>query len=182
MSTGPEDILNFWFMEIGPDRWFEPDAGLDMLVRAKFLEIHEQTARGGMKKWEETPEGMLALILLLDTFPRRMFRGTPRAYATDEMALELARTAIISHFDDRIDRSFKLFFYLPFEHSEQPGNQRLSVYYVRERTKEPRWVDRAEWHSSVIQCFGRFPHRNAILGRESTPEEIDFLAQEGKAR
>ncbi len=179
MPIAPEDIMNFWFVEVGPNRWFARDTALDDLVRTRFLAAHEEAARGGLKKWEETPESMLALLLLLDTFPRRMFRGTPRAYATDAQALDLARSAIINHFDDRIDRAFKLFFYMPFEHSEQAGNQRLALYYVRERTKEPRWIESAEWRSDVIQCFGRFPHRNAILGRESTPEENEFLAQQG---
>ena len=177
MLTDPEDILNFWFYEVGPDRWFSADPALDENVRTKFLAAHERAALDELREWEATPEGMLCLLLLLDPFPRRLFRGSPRAYATDEMALELARQAIIQHFDDRIDRVFKLFFYLPFEHSELVGDQRLATFYIRERTKEPSWVDTAEWRHQVIQRFGRFPHRNKTLGRESTPEEIEFLKQ-----
>lgn len=177
MLTDPEEILNFWFYEVGPDRWFIQDSELDETVRTRFLAAHERAALDGLREWEETPEGMLSLLLLLDTFPRRMFRGTPRAYATDEAALDLARQAIISHFDDRIDRNFKFFFYLPFLHSEHASDQRLAVFYVRERTKEPDWVDRAEARLDIIQRFGRFPHRNQILGRESTPEEISFLQE-----
>ncbi|NTU76340.1 MAG: DUF924 domain-containing protein [Alphaproteobacteria bacterium] len=180
MQVDPENILNFWFFEIGPERWFAADAALDDAIRAKFLAAHEQAVAGQLKKWEETPEGVVALLLLLDAFPRRMFRGNPRAYATDDIALELARTSIIKHFDDRIDRTFKLFFYLPFSHSEHLSDQRLSIFYIRERTKEPQWVDAAEWRFDTIQRFGRFPHRNAVLGGESTPEEIAFLESCGQ--
>ncbi len=177
MLLDPQNILNFWFVDIGRDKWFALDAKLDVTIREQFGSIYEQAARGDLKKWEETPEGMLALLLLLDIFPRRMFRGTARAYAMDEKALDLARTAIIKHFDDRIDRAFKLFFYVPFQHSEHIGDQRLAVFYIRERTKEPIWVDAAEWRLQTIQRFGRFPHRNERLGRQTTPEEISFLAQ-----
>jgi uncharacterized protein (DUF924 family) len=175
MKIDAEDILNFWFTEVGPERWFAPDTLLDGRIRTEYGELYEKAAAGDLKKWEETPEKMLALIILLDQFPRRMFRGTAKAYATDETALELARTAIIKHFDDRIDRAYKLIFYLPFEHSEHLGDQRLAIFYIRERTKEPIWVDNAERRLDIIQSFGRFPHRNERLGRESTPEEIAFL-------
>lgn len=177
MSKDPDEVLNFWFMEVGPERWFEPDPALDELVRSRFLEWHEQAASGQFAAWGETPTGVLALILLLCIFPRRMFRGTARAYATDDQALEVARKGIIHHFDDRIDRQFKLFFYLPFGYAENLGDQRLSVYYVRERTKVQSWIDAAEERQQVIRCFGRFPHRNASLNRQTTPEEADYMAQ-----
>lgn len=175
METKVEDILNFWFMEIGPDRWFTPDEALDHRLQREYSEIYQKAFSGELKKWEETPESMLALVILLDQFPRRMFRGTPKAFEADELALDLARTAIIRHFDDRIDRVYKRVFYLPFEHSEHIGDQRLAIFYIRERTKEPVWVDEAERNLNVIQHFGRFPDRNELLGRNSTPEEIDFL-------
>lgn len=177
MMTDPEDIQNFWFYEVGPDRWFKLDPALDETVRARYLAAHERAAMEALSEWENTPEGVLALLLLLDQFPRRMFRGTARAYATDDLALELARTAIIKHFDDRIDRGFKLFFYLPFVHSESFGDQRLALFYIRERTKDSAWIDSAEWRYQTIQRFGRFPHRNAALGRASTPEEEIFLKE-----
>lgn len=180
MLTDPEEILNFWFYEVGPSRWFKDDPALDALVREKFLPAHERAAQDNLREWEENPEGVLALILLLDTFPRLMFRGTPRAYETDDMALDLARRAIIRHFDDRIDRTFKLFFYLPFQHSEHAGDQRLSCFYIRERTKELAWVDEADRCSMIIGCYGRFPDRNEILGRPSSPEEVEFLHNKGK--
>lgn len=178
MMTDAEEILTFWFYEVGPEKWFHPDPALDETILNRFLVAHERAALDGLREWEQTPEGMLALILLLDIFPRRMFHGTARMYATDESALDCARQAIINHFDDRIDRNFKLFFYMPFLHSEHMGDQRLASFYTRERTKEPEWVDRADWRNSVIQRFGRFPHRNKVLGRESTAEEISFLETE----
>lgn len=176
MLTDPEEILNFWFYEVGPDRWFKEDPDLGELMRSRFLTAHERASLDGLREWEETPEGVLALILLLDTFPRHMFRGTARAFETDDAALDLARQSIIRHFDDRIDRNFKLFFYLPFQHSEHAGDQRLAAFYVRERTKNPDWVDEADRCGEVIARFGRFPERNAALGREATPEETAYLA------
>lgn len=176
MLTDPEEILNFWFYEVGPDRWFKVDEALAGKMREQFLAAHERAAQDGLREWEETPEGSLCLILLLDTFPRHIFRGTPRAYATDDQALDLARQAIIRHFDDRIDRHYKLFFYLPFQHSEHAGDQRLAAFYIRERTKEADWVDEADRCGDVIARFGRFPERNKALGRETTPEEAAYLA------
>ena len=175
MTTTPEDILNFWFYEVGRDRWFAEDRTLDATVKDRFLSLHEQAAGGELKAWEETPEGMLALMLLLDQFPRRMFRGTSRAFETDDMAQELARDAVIKHYDDRIDKNFKMLFYLPFLNSESEGNQRLALFYIRERVKEGEWLSMAEQHLEIVQRFGRFPQRNPILGRDPTPEEVEFL-------
>lgn len=182
MSLDPEEILNFWFYEVGPDRWFSDDAELDETIRSRFLTVYERAEQDELRQWEETPEGVIALLLLLDTFPRRMFRGTARAYATDDHALEIAREAVIHHFDDRIDRNYKLFFYIPFQHSENMGDQRLASFYVRERTKEPSWIDEAERRYQIIQVFGRFPHRNEVLERESTPDELTFLEEEKRKR
>ena len=175
MTIKPEDILNFWFYEVGRDRWFSEDNTLDASIRERFLALHEKAAAGELKLWEDTPEGMLALMLLLDQFPRRMFRGTSRAFETDEMAQELAREGVIKHFDDRIDKEFKLLFYLPFLNSESVGDQRLALFYIRERIKENSWLSIAEQHYEVVQRFGRFPQRNPILGRDPTPEEVEFL-------
>lgn len=169
-----EDVLNFWVYAVGRDRWFANDAALDKQIRDQFLGDYERAVKGELKDWEATPEGMLALMLLLDQFPRRMFRGTSRAYDTDDLALELARRAIIHHFDDRIDRGYKLLFYLPFVNSESVGDQRLALFYIRERTREDEWLSLAENTYDIVHKFGRFPHRNPILGREETPEERAF--------
>ncbi|MDR3449697.1 MAG: DUF924 domain-containing protein [Alphaproteobacteria bacterium] len=170
-----EDVLNFWFYEIGRDRWFANEPALDTLIRERFESAYQDALDGKLKAWEETPEGMLALMLLFDQFPRKMFRGTSRAFETDELAVQLARSAIIKHFDDRIDRDYKLLFYLPFLNSESMGDQRLALFYIRERTKEDSWLSMAEMNFETVQRFGRFPQRNPILGREQTPDEVAFL-------
>ena len=177
MIADLEFIINYWFSDIGPDRWFTPDPALDIALREKFSTLYESAARGDLKRGEETPSEALALMLLLDLWPRRMFRGTAQAYATDDTALDIARNSIIRHFDDRLDKAFKLLFYLPFAHAENMGDQRLAIFYIRERTKDPDWIDAAEAGLDIIQRFDRFPARNAALGRTSTPEEIGFLGK-----
>jgi uncharacterized protein (DUF924 family) len=181
MSETPEDILNFWFYEVGQDRWFRDDPLLDKLMRSRFAEIQGKAVRDELVAWKKNPEGMLALVLLLDEFPRRMYRGTPQAFEGDEIALDLAREAIVHHFDDRIDKSYKLVFYLPFLNSENIGDQRLALFYIRERTKESQWLKMAETHYTTVERFGRFPDRNPILGREPTPEEQEYLQKAGHA-
>ena len=172
-----EEILNFWIYEIGRERWFASDAALDAQIRERFQPVYEEAVEGKLESWRNTPEGMLALLLLLDQFPRRMFRGTSRAYETDDIALELAREAIIKHFDDRIDKHYKLLLYLPFLNSENVGDQRLALFYIRERTKDSDWLTMAERNFEIVQRFGRFPQRNPVLGREATPDEAAFLAR-----
>lgn len=169
-----EDILNFWVYVVGRERWFADEPALDQQIRDMFVADYERAVKGELKSWENTPEGMLALMLLLDQFPRRMFRGTPRAYETDDLAIDLARRAIIHHFDDRIDKTYKLLFYLPFLNSESVGDQRLALFYIRERTKEDDWLSMAETSHDIVHHFGRFPHRNPILGRNETQEEKSF--------
>ncbi|MFA5040352.1 MAG: DUF924 family protein [Bdellovibrionales bacterium] len=166
-----EDLLNYWFYEVGRDKWFANEESLDLQIRERFLADYEKAFRGEYKKWEETPEGTLALLLLLDEFPRRMFRDTPRAFESAEMALEMAREAIINHFDDRIDRQYKLLFYLPFLNSENIGDQRLALFYIRERVKDNEWLALAEKNHEIVQKYGRFPQRDAILGRHPDLEE-----------
>ncbi len=182
MAAKPEDILNFWLYEVGRERWVEEDRTLDATIRERFLQSYEQAIAGELKGWEDQPESTMALLLLLDQFPRRMFRGTPRAFETDELAQEIARDAIIKHFDDRIDRGFKMLFYLPFLNSESEGNQRLALFYIRERVKENEWLSLAEQHYEIVQRFGRFPERNPILGRDPTPEEVEFLKHNSGGR
>jgi len=177
MSLSPQDLLDYWFREVGTDHWLKADPARDAAITERFLPMHERAINGALTEWEDTPEGMLALLLLLNQFPRQMFRNTPSAYATDETAIDLARTAIIKHFDDRIDGLYKLCFYLPFAHSENMGDQRLSLFYIRERAKNPAWLDYAEACYNTIQQFDRFPQRNKILGRVSTKAEEEFLRQ-----
>jgi uncharacterized protein (DUF924 family) len=166
-----EDILNFWFYEVGRDKWFRHEEALDTQIRERFLPAYGKAMHGDLNKWRDTPEGMLALLLLLDEFPRRMFRNTARAFETSEMAVELARDGIIKHFDDRIDRQYKLLFYLPFLNSENIGDQRLALFYIRERVKDNDWLVKAEESHEIVQKFGRFPERDAILGRHPDLED-----------
>ena len=172
----PDEVLNFWFYDVGRERWFVEDPSLDQRIRENFAAAYQEAVDGKLKNWQDTPQGVLALLLLLDQFPRRMFRGTSRAYQTDDIALELARDAIIKHYDDRIDKQYKLLFYLPFLNSEDMGDQRLALFYIRERTKDSDWLTYAERNHEIVQRFGRFPQRNPVLGREPTPEEHAFLA------
>ena len=179
MTDSPEDILDYWFREVGTERWFCRDQVLDAAMRERFSEIQNKAAAEQLSAWKKTPEGMLSLLLLLNEFPRRMYRGTPRAFETDDLALELAREAIVLHFDDRIDKAYKLIFYLPFLNSEDVSDQRLALYYIRERTKEDAWLSMAETNFNTVERFGRFPDRNPILGRTPTPEEAAYLNQSG---
>lgn len=176
-----EDILTFWFEEAGPDKWFVKDPEFDRKIGRRFSGRHETAARRGYDAWRETALGSLALCLLLDQFPRNMYRGKARAFATDAMALEVARSAV----DRGLDRSpglgdrHRLFLYLPFEHSENMDDQRQSVSLARRRLKDPSYIDYARRHFAVIERFGRFPHRNQILGRQSSAGELAYLAETG---
>lgn len=175
MSSAPEEILDYWYREVGAEHWFTPNTARDEALRVKFQNDYDRATNGALNDWEDNPTGMLALMLLLDQFPRWMFRGTAKAFATDDVAIDLARTAIIKHFDDRIDSTYKLCFYLPFAHSENLSDQRLALFYIRERTKNNTWLDAAEHHFQTIQKFGHFPERNKALGRPSTAEETAYL-------
>ena len=168
------EIIDFW-REAGPERWFSHDADFDVLCRERFLLTYEAAARGDLAEWELTPEGALAVVLLLDQFPRNMFRGTRRAYATDHAALMTADRAVERGHDQRVDPAFRRFFYLPFMHSESLRHQERSVALNEALDEDSiKW---ARHHHDIVARFGRFPHRNAILGRETTPEEARFLEE-----
>jgi uncharacterized protein (DUF924 family) len=173
----PQDVVAFW-RDAGPDRWFAKDEGFDALCRARFLATYEAAARGDLNDWELVAEGALAVVLLLDQFPRNMFRGTRRAYQTDATARDTADRAIERGFDKQVDPELRVFFYLPFDHSEDPADQERSVA-LHEAAGDAEGLKWGRHHRDLIARFGRFPHRNAILGRESTPEEQAYLAEEG---
>ena len=175
-------VLAFWFGSgadygIPQKRWFEKDPAFDAEVRRLFLDSYEQLAQS--RAWLDTPRDCLARVIVLDQFPRNMFRGTPRAFATDGLALAAARHAIESGYDRDWLRVEKIFAYLPFEHSESLADQERACELMRPLGDEQ--YDYAVRHKAVIERFGRFPHRNAILGRQSTPEEIEFLEQPGSS-
>ena len=172
----PSDVLDFW-REAGPQRWFRKDEAFDADFRSRFLALHEAAARGELDAWRDTPDGALALLILLDQFPRNAFRGTARMYATDAAAREVARAAVDSGFDVLASPELRPFFYLPFMHSERLEDLDRCVELSKAVGGEHHKY--AVHHRGIIERFGRFPHRNAVLGRKSTPEEERFLAEGG---
>ncbi|MGE5539440.1 MAG: DUF924 family protein [Gemmatimonas sp.] len=183
----PTDVLAFWFGDVAGDDfrsrkplWFEPDAAFDAEVRNRFEDVHFAAARGELSSWRADPRGALALVIVLDQFPRNMYRGTARAFATDPQALAVAREAIDRGFDRQLAPVLRLFLYLPFEHSESLADQDRSVALFAE-LGDAETLDYARRHREIIARFGRFPHRNAVLGRASTAEEVAFLKEPGSS-
>ncbi|MGO4572413.1 DUF924 family protein [Microvirga sp. 2TAF3] len=175
--VSPNTVLDFW-QAAGADKWFAKDDAFDQACRDRFLPTYEAAARGDLNEWELTPEGALAVILLLDQFPRNMFRGTRGVYKTDPAALLAADRAIEKGYDKAFKPALRQFFYLPFMHSESLRHQQRSVA-LNEALGEPESVKYAHHHHDIIARFGRFPHRNGILGRDTTPEEEEFLKVDG---
>ena len=184
---GWAEVLGFWFgaldsSEFGRNRkrWFEKSTDFDALVRERFQGTHEAGAAGRLEDWTERPLAALALVVTLDQFPRNMFRGTPRAFATDPQALTVARAVVARGFDAALLPVQRTFVYLPFGHTEDRDAQRESLRLFDRLARETASVDvmtYAMLHYAIVDRFGRFPHRNAILGRESTAAELAFLAQ-----
>lgn len=173
------DIVAFW-REAGPEKWFAKDTAFDAEITRRFLPAHEDAAAGKLGDWEKTPEGVYALLILLDQFPRNMFRDSPRAFATDAQALAIAERAIARGFDDAYGAPEKRFFYMPFMHSEELHDQERCIALCA-AAADPEGVKYAEIHRDIIRDFGRFPHRNPVLGRDTTPAEESFLAGGGFA-
>lgn len=171
--TTPQEINRFWIDEIGPNGWYTQSDALDQQCRDNFLDLWENAATV-TADWRTTPEGALAALILTDQFPRNMFRNDPRAFATDELARTIATDAIAKDFDLRIEEPARQFFYMPFEHSESLADQNRAVELFRERMPGENLLH-AELHRDTIAKFGRFPWRNAALGRTSTPEEQALL-------
>lgn len=174
----PERVLRFW-RDAGYKRWFSSDAGFDRVFRDHFLGAHLAAARRELDAWLESAEGCLALLILLDQFPRNAFRGCAHMYATDPLARFIARHMLDRGFDRMIDEDMRAFCYLPFEHSEDMADQRLSLQLF-DALGGP-FPPYARVHAGIIERFGRFPHRNHELGRETTPEEQAFLDDGGFA-
>ncbi len=170
------EIVRFW-RDAGPKAWFAKDHVFDGRCRG-FEADHHAAARGELAQWEHDAEGALALVLLLDQFPRNLYRGSPHAFATDGLAQGVASRVIAQRFDAATDSTLRVFFYLPFEHAEDLSAQQRAVTLI-EAMRDPDYTKYAILHRDIIQRFGRFPHRNAILGRKSTPEELAFLAEGG---
>ena len=179
------EVLDFWFGAPGSvvhgkprAEWFRKPDAFDAQIREWFLPLYEQAQGGALDEWRESPLTLLALIIVLDQFPRNMFRDTPRAFATDAKALDAARQMTDRGWDLRLNAVERQFVYLPFEHAEDLEAQRTCMRLF-EALGNPDLTEWARKHHVIIERFGRFPHRNATLGRASTPDEIEFLKQPG---
>lgn len=172
-------IVAFW-REAGPERWFTRDAAFDAQCETRFLGTHLRAARCEFEHWLENATGALALVLLLDQIPRNVYRGSAHAYATDGLARHYADRAIEAGFDAEVDAALRVFFYLPFEHSEATADQRRSLD-LHARLPDQGADAWARLHAEIIERFGRFPHRNPVLGRATTAEERAFLDAGGFA-
>jgi len=171
-----QSVLDFWFHGSEERKeWFQKDPAFDGEIRARFLPLYEEAARGALAAWKHSPRECLALIILLDQFPRNMFRGDARTYATDALALDAARHAVASGYDRSLSEIERTFVYLPFEHSENLADQEEALRLFSGQANY-EW---ARKHWEIVRRFGRFPHRNAVLGRQSTPAEIEFLKEPG---
>jgi len=178
-SITAADVVTFW-RDAGEDKWFIKNEAFDNEVRARFLSTHDAAAAGTLSGWEATPEGTLALLILLDQFPRNMFRGSARTYATDAKARDIANRALVKDYDAQVAPEMRSFFYLPFMHSEDLADQERCVELYR-AVNDDYSLKYALDHADIIRRFGRFPHRNKMLGRQTTPEEQAFLDAGGFA-
>ncbi|MDQ8727071.1 DUF924 family protein [Bradyrhizobium sp. LHD-71] len=179
MSTdiSPEDVLSFW-RNAGEKRWWEKDEAFDAEIRAKFLDLWTEAAAGKFAHWQESDEGALALAIVLDQFPRNMFRDDPRTYATDLLAQDVARRAVERGVDTRLPADLRNFLYMPFMHSEELADHErcVALFEALGQTENAKW---AVHHADIVRRFGRFPHRNRLLGRTTTAEEQAFLDSGG---
>ena len=171
-----QDVIEFWFHEIDEEMWWKKDTEFDQLIQNRFGELLERAAAGELYDWRANALGSLAEVILLDQFPRNMYRGNPQSFAYDPIALVLAQTAIARGFDQELSGAQRHFLYMPFMHSE---SKQIHVEAVRlfATLENPSSLEFELKHKTIIDRFGRYPHRNEILGRVSTSEEIEFLNQ-----
>jgi len=182
-SVTPAEVLDFWFKR---DRkaWFEKDSVFDAEIRSSFLSLYELGLMGELETWQQQPASCLALVILLDQFSRNMFRDSARAFAADHLAREAARLILDNCWDKGMSPDERMFAYLPFEHSESLADQERCLALMKEIAVFPQTAEMPKWaeaHLAIIRRFGRFPHRNAALGRTSTPDEAEFLNQPGSS-
>jgi uncharacterized protein (DUF924 family) len=172
-------VLDFWFDEPAKAHWFEPSTTFDAEVARHLRDLHEKAAAGELANWSSSARGCLALCILLDQAPRQLFRGEARAFATDDQALAIAELALAKGFDRQLSVEQRMFLYLPFMHSERLADQERCVALYEAKALRDK-LDHAVEHAEIIRRFGRFPHRNAALGRTSTAEEQAYLRDSGK--
>ena len=176
----PDDVIKFWFEEIESKSWWTKDAEFDQLIADRFEVAHQMAIQGGLSFWRETPLGRLAEIIVLDQFSRNLYRDAPHAFAYDEKAQMLAQEAINAKADEELTPNQKVFLYMPFMHSESAEMHKVAIELYSEPGLEGNY-DFELKHKTIIDRFGRYPHRNAILGRESTAEELEFLKDPGSS-
>ena len=172
------EVIKFWFEEATPKQRFAKDPEFDARIRERFLHVHEQANKGLLYTWREQPAGALAEVIVLDQFSRNLYRDSPQAFAYDSLALVLAQEAIRRGFDRQLDTAAKQFLYMPFMHSESAAIHEIALYLFDHPGLEDAYNYELR-HKQIIDRFGRYPHRNAILGRQSTPQEQAFLKQPG---
>jgi uncharacterized protein (DUF924 family) len=176
----PDHILDFWFRQTDPAQWWQKSAAFDALIRDRFGALHEAATRCELFAWRVSPRGRLAEVIVLDQFSRNIHRDTPRAFAADPLALSLAQTAIAAGIDDVLPVEQRAFLYMPFMHSESPAMHRFALMLFATPGMASNLESEFE-HKATIDRFGRYPHRNAILGRASTADEIAFLQEPGSS-
>ena len=174
-----EEVLSFWFEQNGPKRWWTRDPQFDAEIRSRFGALHGRAVLGELHGWRDTPEGRLAEIIVLDQFSRNLYRDDARAFAADGMALALAQEAVRVGADQAVPPVQRQFFYMPYQHSES-RNPRVALGLF-ESLEDPESLDFERRHKAIIDRFGRYPHRNEVLGRPSTDEEIAFLREPGSS-
>lgn len=178
MRDTKAEVLHFWFVESQPQQWFQKNDAFDQIIRDRFMVTYEMAADGLCDSWQDEAQGCVALCVVLDQFPRNMFRNSAKAFATDEKALLIAKQAVAKGFDLLVPPEKRRFIYLPYEHSESLNDQKKSVaLFERMKAEDPLGYEYALRHYEVIEKYGRFPHRNAVLGRINTPEEEEYLAR-----
>lgn len=175
-----DEILHFWFEEISPAQWFKKDDEFDQMIKERFANVHAAAVRCELFKWRVDPLGRLAEIIVLDQFSRNMYRNQPAAFAFDPLALALAQEAIRAGMGDSFSNPWKLFLYMPFMHSESAVLHEIAVVLFSTPGMEQN-LEYEQKHKAIIDRFGRYPHRNEILGRESTAEELEFLDGPGSS-
>ena len=177
-ATRSDELLAFW-TQAGPARWFRKDAAFDADFRQRFEEVHDAAAKGRLDDWLQQAGSALALVIVLDQFPRNAYRDSPRMFATDGLAVQAAARAIEQHFDTQVEPALRAFFYMPFMHSERLADQNRCVALCASLDGDTLKV--AQLHRDIIDRFGRFPHRNRLLGRSTTAAEQAFLDEGGFA-
>ena len=174
-QTEPADILEYWYSAFMQKHWFSSTPALDDEIREKYQSLWERAAAGELGHWQDSPEGALALAIVLDQFPLNMFRGKPESFRTERKAVEVTLNALKKGFDKQLSKDRLSFLFMPLMHSEKLEEQDLSVTLFRQYDLTGN-IKFAEHHRELVRKYGRFPHRNAILGRESTPAEMEYLA------